>query len=234
MNVFGMNESDREKIKKKQQIVRNEFETVGKYGFPLIRKQEISVDKVELWGYGKAKPYDEEYKDKTIHFFMHDWLFESVYAKPNEVMEKLGSYYALLTPDFSCYYDMPIALQINSTFKNRWCGAYWQSLGKRVIPTMEWGLESSWEFCFDGVEKGGTVAVSTYRREHYKKQYMKGYNRMLEVVEPSAIICYGIPFDGMDGNIKYINPFNQEELVQKLGWKGYIDKMLAGELYPSN
>lgn len=234
MNALEMNESEKEKIKKKQQIVRNEFETVGEYGIPLVRKQEIDIDKIELWGYSKAKSYDKEYKDKTIHFFMHDWMFESVYSKPDASMEKLDSYYALLTPDFSCYYDMPMALQIYSTFKNRWCGAYWQSLGKRVIPAMEWGLEPSWKFCFDGVERGSVVAASTYRRESYEKQYIKGYNKMLEIVEPSAIICYGIPFDGMGGNIKYINPFNQEELLQKLGWKGYIDKMLAGELYPSN
>lgn len=38
MDVFGINEGDRKKIKKKQQIVRNEFETIGKYGLPLIRK----------------------------------------------------------------------------------------------------------------------------------------------------------------------------------------------------
>lgn len=165
---------------------------------------------------------------------MHDWLFESVYSNPDTSMEKLDSYYALLTPDFSCYFNMPIALQIYSTFKNRWCGAYWQSIGKKVIPTMEWGLEPSWEFCFDGIEKGSVVAVSTYKRELYEKEYMKGYNRMLQVVEPSAVVCYGIPFDGMQGNIKYTNPFNQEELINQLGWKKYMDKLLSGELYPSN
>lgn len=73
MNVFGMNDAEREKTKKKQQIIRNEFDTVGKYGFPLIKKQEIDIDKVELWGYSKAKSYDKEYKDKTIHacFFVN-------------------------------------------------------------------------------------------------------------------------------------------------------------------
>ena len=50
MNVFGMNETEREKVKKERKLIRNEFETVGKYGLPLIRKQEINVDKVELWG----------------------------------------------------------------------------------------------------------------------------------------------------------------------------------------
>jgi hypothetical protein len=55
---------------------------------------------------------------------------------------------------------MPKALQINSTSKNRWCGAYWQAQGKIVIPTVCCAGEESWEFCFDGIEQGSVVAVS--------------------------------------------------------------------------
>lgn len=58
---------------------------------------------------------------------MHDWKFDKVYNKPDDELEKLKQYYALLTPDFSLFTDMPLALQIESVFKNRWCGAYWQS-----------------------------------------------------------------------------------------------------------
>ena len=43
---------------------------------------------------------------------------------------------------------MPLALQIESVFKNRWCGAYWQSKGLKVIPTVSWGDERSFDFCF--------------------------------------------------------------------------------------
>lgn len=37
---------------------------------------------------------------------------------------------------------------------NRWCGAYLQSKGIRVIPTINWGTEKSFDFCFAGVPKG--------------------------------------------------------------------------------
>ena len=30
------------------------------------------------------------------------------------------------------------------------------------IPTISWGLENTFDFCFNGIEKGSTVAVSTY------------------------------------------------------------------------
>ena len=81
-------------------------------------------------------------------------------------LEKLDQYYALLSPEFSLYWDMPRALQIYSTFKNRWCGAYWQRQGFIVIPTVFWSSNDSFEFCFDGIERGLVVAVSTYMREN--------------------------------------------------------------------
>ncbi|MGN1258799.1 MAG: DUF4417 domain-containing protein [Christensenellales bacterium] len=223
---------EEEKRKKKQKLVRNEFKGVGKYGMPLIKRQDIDLEKIELFAFTKTKHNDEENQNKTIHFFTYDWNFESVYEKPEESLEKLDQYYALLTPEFSTYKDMPLARQIDSVFKNRWCGAFWQKQGMTVIPTISWGSIPCLEFCFDGIEKGSVVAVSTYTREDNKDGFMLGYNKMLEIVEPSAIICYGTPFPEMKGNIKAIDPFNKEALIKKMGLAEFTKKYLAGELYP--
>ena len=217
---------------KKQKIVRNEFEVVGKYGIPLVKKQKIDLDTIDLMSYNKVKKDDGENSYKTIHFFTYDWHFDACYDKCECAVEKLKQYYAMLTPDFSVYIDMPPALQIHSTFKNRWCGAYWQSLGLRVIPTVEWGDERSFEFCFDGIEEGSVVAVATYCRQD-KEAFMRGYNKMLEVIKPSAIICYGEPFRAMKGNIKVISPYNHKELIAKLGQEEYVKRFFEGDLYPS-
>ena len=223
---------EEEKRKKKQKLVRNEFKGVGKYGMPLIKRQDIDLDKIELLVFTKTKHNDEENQSKTIHFFTYDWNFESVFEKPEESLEKLDQYYALLTPEFSTYKDMPLARQIDSVFKNRWCGAFWQKQGMKVIPTVSWGSIPCLEFCFDGIEKGSVVAVSTYTREDNKEGFMLGYNKMLEIIEPSAIICYGTPFPEMKGNIKAIDPYNKEELIKKIGLAKFTEKYLAGELYP--
>ena len=225
-------EYEKEKLAKKLKLVRNEFKTVGKYGMPLIKKQEIDLEKIELLAFTKTKFNDEENRNKTIHFFTYDWNFESVYEKPEEALEKLDQYYAILTPEFSTYKDMPLARQIDSVFKNRWCGAFWQKQGVLVIPTVSWGSIPCMEFCFDGIEKGSVVAVSTYTREDNKAGFMLGYNKMIEIIEPSAVICYGTPFEEMKGNIKAIDPFNKEELIKKMGFAEFTRKYLAGELYP--
>ena len=226
------NEYQEEKLKRKQKLVRNEFKGVGKYGMPLIKRQNIDLDKIELLAFTKTKHNDEENQNKTIHFFTYDWNFQSVYEKPEESLEKLDQYYALLTPEFSTYKDMPLARQIDSVFKYRWCGAFWQKQGMIVIPTISWGSIPCLEFCFDGIEKGSVVAVSTYTREDNRDDFMLGYNKMLEIIEPSAIICYGTPFPEMKGKIKAIDPFNKEELIKKMGFVEFTKKYLAGELYP--
>ena len=235
LKVNNDEESDYEfeKSYHKQKLVRNQFKMVGKYGMPIIKKQEIDLDKIDLWGYTKTKPNDEENKDKTIHFFTYDWNFENVFDKPEKAMEKLDQYYALLSPEFSLYWDMPKAVQIYNTFKNRWCGAFWQKMGKIVIPTVCCAGEESYDFCFDGIEEGSVVAISTYRREQYKQEILKSYNKMLEVIKPSAVIIYGEAFPEMKGNIKVISPFNKEELIAKMGMEEFMRKYLAGELYPS-
>ena len=61
---------------------------------------------------------------------------------------------------------------------------------------------------------------------------MLGYNKMLEIIEPSVIICYGTPFDEMKGNIKAIEPYNKEEIIKKIGLAEFTKKYLAGAIYP--
>ena len=233
-SLFSITENEKdyeeEKRKKKQKLVRNEFEKSGKYGMPLIKKQNIDLDKIELLNYLKTKNNDEENKNKTIHFFIYDWNFETVYEKPELSLEKLDQYYALLTPEFSTYKDMPLARQIDSVFKNRWCGAFWQKQGMLVIPTISWGSYDCFEFFCEGVEEGSVVAVSTYTREDNKKGFMQGYEIMMEKIKPSAILCYGTPFKEMTGNIKAIDPYNREELINMLpkgAWNNDFSKTLS-------
>ena len=78
------------------------------------------------------------------------------------------------------------------------------------------------------------VAVSTYCRENAERAWMQSYDKMLEVIKPSAVICYGDPFDGMRGNIKAISPFDRKELIAKLGFEEYARRYAEKTLYPSN
>lgn len=220
-----LSDYEMEKQKKKQLLVRNEFlyqgKSAGKYDFPVIRKQNIDIEKIKFLSYSDIKNGDNENKDKTIHFFTYDWKFENVYSSPEEELEKLSRYYCLLSPDFSIFENMPKALQIESIFKNRWCGAYWQSKNLNVISTVSWGDESTFDFCFDGIEKGSIVAVSTYYRENCEEEFMLGYNEMLKRIQPETVLCYDEPFKAMTGNVKEFLPTTYE-WTKNLDWKDLI------------
>ena len=52
--------------------------------------------------------------------------FESIYKNPDDKIERLKEFNAVLSPDFSMYTEMPVALQLYNCFRNRWTGAYLQ------------------------------------------------------------------------------------------------------------
>ena len=166
---------------------------------PLIKMQDISLEKLSLIGYDKINQSDE--KEKTVHFFLDDYRFESIYKNPNDKIERLKKFNAVMSPDFSMFTEMPVSLQLYNCFRNRWVGAYLQSKGIKVIPTVRWGSLESFNFCFDGIEQGCTVAVSTLGIKNEKSHFMLGYNEMRRRIRPKKIICYGKPFEDMKGDI---------------------------------
>ena len=183
-------------------FMRNTFCKSGKYEIPNVKRQEIDIDNIFLIAYSDTHSKDnEENINKGVHFFIDDYKFEGVYNNPEKSIEKLAQYKFVLTPDFSLYADMDIWKQIENVAKNRWCGAYWQSKGLNVIPTISWSTASSFDFCFAGVEKGSIVAIGMIGCKKNKRLFMQGYNEMLRQIEPSAIICFGSPFPEMEGNI---------------------------------
>lgn len=195
-------------------FLRNSYYGTGKFEIPIIPKFEVSPDdfqELRLIGFDRTKEDDEKHFDRIVHFFLYDYRFEKLWSEPNKQLKRLQNYRAIMTPDFSMYTDMAPAVQLYNTFRNRWCGAYFSEKGLRVIPTVNWGLENTFDFCFEGIERGSTVAVSTYmaqehnNRKAQKEYFLAGYNEMLKRIEPETIICYHEPFEEMQGNIVYIN-----------------------------
>lgn len=195
-------------------FLRNQFATKDSMGIPTIPKPKFDDDSLadlRLFPFNQIVSDCGLHSSRIVHFFLYDYNFEKIWNYPEKFVKLLSKYQGVLTPDFSMYTEMPYALQVYNTFRNRWCGAYMADKGINVIPTISWSDEKSFEFCFKGVEKGSIVAVSTYMfHEHnnhadQKDIFMNGYNKMLEVIEPSKIICYSEPFNEMRGNIIYIN-----------------------------
>lgn len=183
-------------------FLRSKYQGNNELGIPFIRKQEIDLTDVCLISYSDTRENaSAEARKKGVHFFIDDYRFEGVYKKPEKSFKKLAQYSFVCTPDFSLYAEMPKWRMIESIAKNRYCGAYWQDRGLKVIPTVSWALKSSFSFCFEGIEKHSIVAVSTLGCKKEKLNFMRGYDGMLEIIEPDTIVCLDKPFPEMEGNV---------------------------------
>lgn len=108
------------------------------------------------------------------------------------------------------YADVPQALGIYNHYRKHWLGAFWQLNGINVIPTICWGDESTFDWCFDGEPQNAIVSVSsvgTQRGQGAKAAFMHGYDAMLERLNPSGIIFFGnVPAEAR-GNIIHVDTF---------------------------
>ncbi len=195
-------------------FLRNEFESAGEWGFPLVRKQAMDLSKIELIAVSDTSAHDRNNLYKGVHFFVDDYRFESTYNKPEPVLNRLKKYRFLLTPDFSLYSEMESWRQIESIGKARWVGAFWQSQGCTVIPTISWSRPSSYRFCFDAIEKHSIVAIGMIGCKLERFPFMRGYEAMLETIEPEAIICFGDPYPEMEGNVITVDYISSRKVVR--------------------
>lgn len=210
-------------------FLRNQFESDGTFEMPKIKKDEIDLENIELVGYDKLNSSDD---NQIVHFFLDDYKFEVMWKDPAPRIEKLKSHKAVLSPNFSVYTEMPVAIKIYNTFRSRWCGAYLQANGVKVIPTLAWdGPETFW-FCFDGIEQNSIVAVSTLGVRTEKDLFMQGYNEMLRRLKPSKIICYGKPFEEMKGNIIEVDYAKTNNYEKNIRGESFYIKKVTGYLLP--
>lgn len=217
-------------------FLRNEFDSKGEWKIPIIPKCDLNINSNEdlrVIGFDKLKSNKDKHYNRLVHFFLYDYEFEKIWEQPQKYIDTLKQYKGILSPDFSMYIEMNPVMQLYNTFRNRWVGAYMASKGIKVIPTVNWGLENTFDFCFNGIEKGSTVAVSTYmvnEHGHHKAQkdfFLKGYNEMVKRIEPELVICYSEPFPEMEGNILYID-------YDLSSWQHYSDDEIKEKAHTSN
>jgi len=144
-------------------FLRNQFARDGTFEMPIIKKTKLDLDNIELIGYDKLS---EGQKEKIVHFFLDDYKFEVLWKEPEPRVEKLKEYRAILSPQFSMYTEMP-------------------------------------------------VAVSTVGMRSEKQLFMAGYKEMLRRIKPKAVICYGEPFEEMEGKLIVIDYAKTNNLMQE-------------------
>lgn len=183
-------------------------ETEGKFGIPRIHPGFLP-EEIEAW-----LPFNDLSrkltKNEAVQMYVDDYRIERLWNAPTKYLGGLRNSAAVLSPDFSIYADVPQVLGIYNHYRKHWLGAFWQLNGINVIPTICWGDKSTFDWCFDGEPQNAIVSVSsvgTQRGQCAKAAFMRGYDAMLERLNPSGIIFFGnVPAEAR-GNIIHVDTF---------------------------
>lgn len=187
------------------------FDGDGRYNIPRIKPER-------LYPLGDFIPANyalscKEPKDKNLHFFVDDYQFARHWNNPDRYIPVLRRFKAVCAPDFSTYTDMPLAMQIYNHYRKHWLAAYWQTRGITVYPTISWSTPDSYDWCFDGEPVGGIVAVSsvgTQSSKEAKRLFLRGYEAMMKLLNPSFVIFCGKVPEECDWNVIHIRPHQDE------------------------
>jgi hypothetical protein len=169
----------------------------GRFDMVTVAKQSIELTDLELIRFSNTVAEETHSPTATVHFFEADDKFDQVWNLPESNIGELSQYRQVMSPDFSLWTDTPITLQFFNTLRNRWCGAFWQSKGSRVIPTVSWSDGRSFDFCFSGIEQGCVVAVSTLGCQDLREDFLRGYRHMMCAIGPEVVVRCAEPFAEM-------------------------------------
>lgn len=182
--------------------LRMTFPSMNMFDIPELRSEDFVPFNLAAWNNPRQRDY-AAISGGALHFFLDDYRFETVWASPERLLPRVMSVGAALTPDFSLWRGMPRAAQIWNVYRSRWCGAYWQSQGVKVIPTACWGTPDTFDFCFEGIPSGSVVAISSMgirSNEIDRQLFRAGVEELIRRTDPKLLLAYGqLRFcDGID------------------------------------
>lgn len=169
----------------------------GELEIPRLRTSELLPER--LVSFEKAMTRSGEIRRPAeaglwVHFYTDDRRFERLWNNPKAYLARLKRFTGIITPDFSLYRDMPLVMQAWNTYRGRALGHWLAVNGIPVIPNVRWGDERTYSFCFDGIEAGKTVAVSTYgclRGRANHQYFQRGLEELVRRLQPPVILVHG-------------------------------------------
>ena len=168
------------------------YPSANAYGIPTLAPYH-GPPPAWLWPYGTRVQSATPLPPGAMHFWRDDHRFERIWNRPWDTLPTIQRAGWVLTPDFSVYREWPLAIQIYNTYRNRWCGAFWQEQGVTVIPAVSWALPPSYAFAFAGIPPGSVVAVAArgLRSRETRAWFTRGYQALVEQLQPSLVLVHG-------------------------------------------
>lgn len=176
-------------------------------GTPYL-KRDVSLETIDWNGikfasYSNVKSTSNKEK-KVLLNFQYDKTINRIYNDIFSYARKAYDFLAVTTPDYSAYRNMEPWVVEENVRHSLWVGAWLQFLGIKVIPTVTWADERTYDICFNYIEEGSVIAISTIGVACDKESFLKGFNEMVKRIKPSLILVRGKPMKGMVGKFIFV------------------------------
>ena len=207
-------------------LVENARFSKGKHDMPIVRSN-IDALPTSVFSYQRVGNKKIEHPAGTaLHFYIDDYVFDGRYGIWNALiygtefargfnLGKLEGFDYIIAPDYSLTLDMPFDLQSRNVYRSRVVVHALQDLGYKVIVNVRWTDESSYEFCYEGIEEGSIVAVGSYGCSKAivdRKLFDPGLEEMIRRIKPEAIIFYGSLTESVK---RILDKYNQKYIAFK-------------------
>lgn len=181
-------------------LVRNadyedEFDIPVLYSSNLIPNQLIPF----------SKAMTTKNHSQWVHFYENDIAFLRIWRQPRKYLKILKKFYGVISPDFSLQRNMPLIMQMWSTYMGRALGNFWQHNGIEVIPNVRFNDDRTYNFAFNGLDKNANLAISSLgslKNKEERRYFISGLEVMLKTLTPKNLMVYGSTPENIFGDYK--------------------------------
>lgn len=158
--------------------------------FPFTRFEDVPPQWV---CFSDLDRFNGIYADYGLHFFTSDRDFECIWKSPDRYIPLLRRFGAVVMPDFSIYYDIPLALQIYNKYRSHWLAQYFSYNGVKVIPNISLNVPQNDYILGSGYPRRSIVAVSSVgsvRSTEETDIFFNSVFRISDLLDPLEILHF--------------------------------------------
>lgn len=180
-----------------------QYSSDNEFGFPLLLSNSEQVECETFLDFNTALSCP--FRNCGLHFFIDDFKFERIWTYPERYIDFLKSFECVIMPDFSLYYNSPIAVNIYNKYRNHWLYCFYQMHGVNIIPLFRLGSIDFFEWSSLGFPLDRSVyAISDIgcnKSFELKEDFKKSFSLLLKR-DPLQVVyftrgrpCADIPDD---------------------------------------
>lgn len=165
---------------------------VAPYDIPRIGPSQRVPEKLIAFSEirSKSKPDPESW----VHFFEDDYRFQRFWTSPESIFPRLQGFAGVISPDFSVYRNMPVAMKMHQVYRNQLLGARMQADGLNVIANVRLSGRDSIPYAIAGTPRNSTVAVGLHgvtRDRDNRRHVIEEIGIICAELAPSHLVVYG-------------------------------------------